>query len=68
MKEEPELIGGETCARGAVREQVVLVLLDHKLHRSPSGVARLINEPAEKLKIKEYIQAFIKKLHIYKYS
>jgi hypothetical protein len=46
MKEEPELIGGETCARGAVREQVVLVLLDHKLHRSPSGVARLINEPA----------------------
>jgi hypothetical protein len=28
MKKEPELIGGKTCARGAVRQQMVLVLFD----------------------------------------
>jgi hypothetical protein len=46
MKKEPELIGGKTCARGAVREQMVLVLLDHKLHSTPAAVDHLIDEPA----------------------
>ena len=46
MEKKPNLVGGKTCARGAVRQQMVLVLLDHKLHRPPAAVARLIDEPA----------------------
>jgi hypothetical protein len=46
MKKEPELIGGKTCARGAVRQQMILVLLYHKFHGSPAGVDHLIDDPA----------------------
>ena len=46
MKKKPELIGGKTCARGTVRQQMVLVLLDHKFHCSPAGLTRLIDESA----------------------
>jgi hypothetical protein len=46
MKKEPKLIGGKTCARSAVREQMVLVLFYHKFHCSPAGVTRLIDKTA----------------------
>jgi hypothetical protein len=46
MKKKPELVGGKACARGAVREQMILVLFYHKFHRSPAGVDRLIDKPA----------------------
>jgi len=41
----PKLVGEKTWVRDTVREQMVLVLLDHKFHRSPTGVDRLIDEP-----------------------
>ncbi len=40
MKKEPKLIGGKTCTRSAVRQQMVLMFLDHKFHRSPAAVDR----------------------------
>jgi len=46
MKKKPKLVGGKACARSAVRQQMVLVLLDHKFHRPPAGVDRVIDEPA----------------------
>jgi hypothetical protein len=46
MEKKPELIGRKTCARRAVRHQMVLVFFDHKLHRPPVAVDRLIDEPA----------------------
>jgi hypothetical protein len=45
MRGKPKLIGGKTCARSTVRQQMVLVLLDHKFHSSPAGVDRLLDEP-----------------------
>lgn len=46
MKKEPKLISRKTCTRSAVRQQMVFMFLDHKLHRSPAAVDRLIDEPA----------------------
>jgi len=46
MKKKPKLVGGKVCARSAVRQQMVLVLLEHKFHCPPAGIDRLINEPA----------------------
>jgi len=46
MEKKPELVGGKAWARSAVRHKMVLVFLEHKFHRAPAGVDRLIDEPA----------------------
>ena len=46
MKKKPKLVVEKACARSAARHQMILVLLEHKFHRSSAGVDGLINQPA----------------------
>jgi len=45
MKEKPKLVGKKACAGIAVRQHMVLELLNHKFHRPQTEIDRLIDEP-----------------------
>ena len=44
MKEKPKLVGRKAWAGSAVREQMILVFLNHKFHRPSTAIDRLIDE------------------------
>jgi len=46
MEKKPKLVGRKAGARSTVRQQMILVFLDHKFHRPPTAIDPLIDEAA----------------------